>query len=76
MLKYPGLSVAPMAAHYSATLQLLTAHAVGDAELGNVSKVVKAPDSGLVLCARAQWMGGDTSILPGLPYLLSLSLSL
>ncbi|CAK9086237.1 unnamed protein product [Durusdinium trenchii] len=42
VLKYPGLSVAPMARHYSATLQLLTGHAIDESkELGNTSKAMK-----------------------------------
>lgn len=57
VLKYPGLSVAPMARHCSVTLQLLTAHALEDAKdlssVGNAAKAMK-------------WMGGDsTSVLPG-----------
>eukprot|EP00434_Breviolum_minutum_P035558 symbB.v1.2.031477.t2/scaffold3659.1/size52467/1 len=57
VLKCPGLSVAPMARHYSATLQMLTAHALEDAkELGNVGNAAKA----------MKWMGGDsTGVLPG-----------
>lgn len=54
VLKYPGLSVAPMARHYSATLQLLTGHAIDESkELGNTSKAMK-------------WMGAESStVLPG-----------
>eukprot|EP00913_Durusdinium_trenchii_P000891 g829.t1 len=54
VLKYPGLSVAPMVRHYSATLQLLTGHAIDESkELGNTSKAMK-------------WMGAESStVLPG-----------
>ncbi|CAJ1455616.1 unnamed protein product [Effrenium voratum] len=55
VLKYPGLSVAPMARHYSATISSLTARKVPDElEVGNAAEAMK-------------WMGmGDVKrVLPG-----------
>ncbi|CAE7410406.1 unnamed protein product [Symbiodinium sp. CCMP2592] len=57
VLRYPGLSVAPMARHYGATLQLLTARVLDGRQLGNAASAL-------------QWMGAggsetSKSVLPG-----------
>lgn len=56
VLKYPGLSVAPMARHCSVTLQLLTAHAPWQ-KLGNLWSTHES-----TLLRDAVWCRGHISI--------------